>query len=77
MSSIFQIGRLNRLIGTTLLGLCGALTATHANAQAQAYPNKPIKFVVPYSAGTTTDVIARLYAQKLGEILGQSIVVDN
>jgi tripartite-type tricarboxylate transporter receptor subunit TctC len=77
MPTLFSTKPLNRLIGTTLLGLCTAFAATSAHAQGQAYPNKPIKFVVPYSAGTTTDVIARLYAQKLGDILGQSVVVDN
>lgn len=77
MPTLFSTKPLNRLIGTALFGLCTAFAATSAHAQAQAYPNKPIKFVVPYSAGTTTDVIARLYAQKLGDILGQSVVVDN
>ena len=47
-----------------------------ANAQA-AYPNKPIKFVVPYSAGGLPDTVARIFAQRLTEKLGQSVVVDN
>ena len=47
-------------------------------AQAQAsYPNKPIKFVVPYSAGGLPDTVARVFAQYLGERLGQSVVIDN
>src|SRR4051812_42993585 len=44
---------------------------------AQPYPNRPVKLVVPYSAGTTTDVLGRLYALKLGEALQQPIVVEN
>ena len=48
-----------------------------STALAQSYPSKPIKFLVPYSAGTTTDVIARIYAHKLGSILGQNIIVEN
>ena len=42
-----------------------------------AYPNKPIKFVVPYSAGGLPDTVARVFAQRLGDRLGQSVVVDN
>ena len=48
-----------------------------ANAQQAAYPNKPIKFVVPYSAGGFPDTVARIFAQRLGDKLGQSVVVDN
>jgi tripartite-type tricarboxylate transporter receptor subunit TctC len=53
------------------------MVACTAPVQAQSYPTKPIRLVVPYSTGTTTDVLARLYAVKLGEALGQTIIVDN
>lgn len=47
-------------------------------AQAQSdYPNKPIKFIVPYSAGGLPDTVARVFAQKLGDRLGQAVIVDN
>lgn len=72
----FSKGRVTRLLGVATVALSSALTFSAAHAQSN-YPNKPIKFVVPYSAGTTTDVIARVYAQKLGELLGQPVVVDN
>ncbi|PQA82129.1 receptor [Limnohabitans sp. TS-CS-82] len=64
-----------RIVGllAALLGL-GLVTST---AQAQAYPNKPIKAIVPFAAGSATDQIGRAFAQKMSEILGQPIVVDN
>ncbi len=46
-------------------------------ALAQDFPNKPIKLVVPYPPGGPTDVQARVVAQKLGELLGQNVVVEN
>jgi len=46
-------------------------------AWSQAYPNRPVKVVVPYAAGGLPDTIARLLGQKLGESLGQQMVVEN
>ena len=46
-------------------------------AQAQAWPSKPIKIVVPFPAGGTSDVLARLFGQKMSETWGQPVVVDN
>jgi len=46
-------------------------------AAAQAYPSKPVKFIVPYAAGGLPDSVARVVAQRLTERLGQSVVVDN
>ena len=48
-----------------------------AIAQAQPYPTKPIRFVVPSSAGGTQDALARLVGGKLGEVFKQSVVVEN
>jgi tripartite-type tricarboxylate transporter receptor subunit TctC len=56
------------------LGLCAA---TGARAQTAAYPDHPVTLVVPYPAGGANDAIGRLVAQKLGEALSQSVVVDN
>ena len=44
---------------------------------AQAYPSKPLRFVVPYGAGGGPDVIARVVGRKLGENIGQPVIVDN
>lgn len=57
------------------LGL--ALIATPLVTLAQSWPNKPVKFIVPYAAGGLPDSVARIVAQKLTERMGQSVVVDN
>jgi tripartite-type tricarboxylate transporter receptor subunit TctC len=46
-------------------------------AQAQSYPHKPVRLIVPFPAGGATDLFARSLSQKLGEKLGQSLVVEN
>lgn len=53
------------------------LLALVASARAQAWPTKPLRLVVPYPAGGPTDVLARALAAKMGDGLGQQIVVDN
>src|SRR5438046_8962087 len=55
-----------------LLGLLFA-----GSAFAQDYPNRPVKIIVPYAPGGSTDIIGRIVAQRLTESLGQSFLVDN
>jgi len=54
-----------------------AFTATNTWAQSGPYPNRPIKMIVPYAAGVSPDIVARLIGEKLGQALGQPIIIDN
>ena len=46
-------------------------------ATAQSWPARPVRIVVPFAAGGTTDVVARIVGQKLGELWNQSVVIEN
>ena len=59
----------------TILG--AMLLALAAAAQAQSYPNRPIRWVVPYTGGGITDIVTRVVTQKMQASLGQPIVVEN
>ena len=57
--------------------LAAALLAATGAAFAQAYPNKPVKVIIPFPPGGTLDVVGRMLAQKLGEQMGQTFIVEN
>jgi tripartite-type tricarboxylate transporter receptor subunit TctC len=63
---------LRRWIAAAVLALSCAPPAF-----AQAYPNKTVHFIVPFTAGSATDILARTFGQKLSEIWGQSVIVEN
>src|SRR5690242_15435206 len=54
-----------------------ALSTLAMAAAAQGYPNRPIKWIVPYTPGGITDSVTRLVTQRLQDVLGQPIVVEN
>jgi len=69
----------HRMHRRTLIS-AGAVIATlgvAGGAWAQAYPNKPVRLVVPFAPGGTTDIVARVVAEKMGASLGQTVIVEN
>ena len=67
------------MIRLLLIALASAVVAASAIAQTSddGWPERPIRLVVPFPAGSSTDIIARIAAQKLGHRLGQQIVIEN
>src|SRR6267378_4293780 len=58
-------------------GLAAAAVAMPSIARAQTYPSRPVRFVLPFAPGGVADITARIAADKLGERLGQRLVVEN
>ena len=60
-----------------VLAAAFALLAAVVSAQAQSYPSRPITVVVPFPAGGPSDVVARIVAEHMGKVLGQTMVIEN
>jgi tripartite-type tricarboxylate transporter receptor subunit TctC len=59
------------------LALIGLLFASALSSRAETWPSRPVTLIVPFGAGTTSDVIARAFSQSLSESLGQPVIVEN
>ncbi|MBX3665440.1 MAG: tripartite tricarboxylate transporter substrate binding protein [Burkholderiales bacterium] len=67
---------MNRIIARSLLGLAVAAAPFCPQALARQYPTKPIRMIVPWNPGGTSDTIARILGQKMTETWGQQVVID-
>ena len=60
-----------------LLAGCMLMPGIFVLAQAQTYPSRPVRVIIPFTPGGGSDVVARVLAQKLGATTGQNFVIDN
>lgn len=66
-----------RILSSAALTLLLATSLWHSSALAQPFPSKPIRIIVPWSAGGSTDALARTLAARLSETMGQQVIVEN
>ena len=71
-----MINQAKYLVALILSMMIGMPAFAQSNSAAN-YPNKPIRIIVPFPAGGTSDVLARLLGQKMGEAWGQTVIVEN
>ena len=74
MFSIWELPRVRAAAGFIVFAVAALAPAL---AAAQAYPSKPIRLIIPFAAGSATDMIGRVFGDKLAQLLGQPIIVEN
>jgi tripartite-type tricarboxylate transporter receptor subunit TctC len=73
-----QVFDFSKVIRFIKLICCASLMLFSAlGAQAQSWPDKPIKLIIPFAAGGTTDILGRIFAQQMTVVLGQNVIVEN
>jgi tripartite-type tricarboxylate transporter receptor subunit TctC len=68
---------LRKTIVVSFLGFAAAVLTAACPAQSAKYPDKPIRFIVPYPAGAGNDILARMVSREMSEHFGQAVIVDN
>ena len=71
-----RMARRNFLLSGSLAGLAALSASPQSHAQAR-YPSRPVRLVVPFAAGTSPDIIARLWGERFAKLAGQPVVVEN
>jgi tripartite-type tricarboxylate transporter receptor subunit TctC len=66
-----------RSLGSLAVVVAVTLGHAHQAAMSQSWPARPVTMIVPFAAGTTSDIVARNLAQYIGDTLGQPVVIDN
>lgn len=77
VKSMTRVVAVGAMMGVALLGLGLGVSAVRAQSATAGYPGKPIRFVVPFGPGTSTDQGARFIGQRLGALLNQTVIIDN
>src|SRR5262245_33834909 len=68
---------MQKQVAAIALALCASFVALTSAAQAQNYPSRPITLVVPFPPGGSTDVVARIMAERMRPVLGQPVIIEN
>src|SRR5688500_10875916 len=76
-SHMYQKIRTSWVVGVLLTAAGAAIAQTPATRSGQAYPERPVRIIVPFGAGGANDVVVRIVATRLSDVLGQQVVVDN